>query len=405
MSEQLYIRLGSKREQPVFWLIWSDTEKEVIASGELPSAFELASLEQRAGGRNASILVPSSCVSFKKVITPAKANRQVLQALPYMLEEELANDVDELFFAIGDKYSADEGNVLETAVVSQEQMTEWLDWLDEAKIQCRKILPDSLALPWQAGCISIIQLGDEWLVRSESFLGLVCCEENLDFWLEHTAGESTKLIHYSPLPESLTVNSKFEVEAGDYSLALELLAKGCKESKFNLRQGQFQFKKDSSQFVKIWRNAAIVAAIAIGVNIVSKVIEVNNLNEQVASLDKQIRQTYSSVFPNARNLSVALISKEIKKKLAASGTSSDASFLHLIDASAQAFSAVPDLKPDSIRYDAKRAEIRINASANNFQSFERFKTTAAQSDLVVEQGSLNSKGSQVVGAISIRSAS
>ena len=47
--EQLIVRLGSDSQSPVFWIVWSESEQEIIASGELPDAQALSSLSERAG--------------------------------------------------------------------------------------------------------------------------------------------------------------------------------------------------------------------------------------------------------------------------------------------------------------------------------------------------------------------
>ena len=51
VSESLVIRLGTTKQQPVAWLVWSSQEQEIIASGILASADALGELQARAGGR------------------------------------------------------------------------------------------------------------------------------------------------------------------------------------------------------------------------------------------------------------------------------------------------------------------------------------------------------------------
>ena len=41
MNEKLIIRVGEGTESPIHWLIWSESNKETIASGELASSLEL----------------------------------------------------------------------------------------------------------------------------------------------------------------------------------------------------------------------------------------------------------------------------------------------------------------------------------------------------------------------------
>ena len=42
--EQLLVRLGANHTDPISWLVYSRTEDEIIASGELPNADALSSL-------------------------------------------------------------------------------------------------------------------------------------------------------------------------------------------------------------------------------------------------------------------------------------------------------------------------------------------------------------------------
>ena len=66
---------------------------------------------------------------------------------------------------------------------------------------------------------------------------------------------------------------------------------------------------------------------------------------------------------------------------------------------------MPSLKPDSIRFDSKRNELRFAVTANNYQSFEQFKLELEKSGLIVEVGAQNNQGDQVVGSFNIRSKS
>ncbi|MGL6163828.1 MAG: GspL family type II secretion system protein ExeL, partial [Aeromonas veronii] len=161
MSESLVIRLGTNKQQPVAWLVWSGQEQEIIASGTLPSADALGELQERAGGRPVVTLVPGSDLIFRRVTLPGRYNRQSAAALPYLLEEQIASDVDELHLVV----LAHEGQQVDLMAVDRQKMGEWLGWLDAAGLKSLQLLPDVLALPQAAHGWSALQLGNEWLVR------------------------------------------------------------------------------------------------------------------------------------------------------------------------------------------------------------------------------------------------
>ncbi len=67
----------------------------LLRSGPLEQA------AQRAAGRHVCVLVPGTDVLLTEPELPAKAGAKLQQIVPYALEEQLAEDIDDLHFAIG----------------------------------------------------------------------------------------------------------------------------------------------------------------------------------------------------------------------------------------------------------------------------------------------------------------
>ncbi len=130
-------------------------EEEVIASGTLASAHALGELQERAGGRPAVVLVPGSDLIFRRVSLPGKYSRQSAAALPYLLEEQIASDVDELHLVV----LGHQGHEVDLMAVDKEKMQTWLGWLEQAGLKSRQLLPDVLALPQATDGWSALQLG------------------------------------------------------------------------------------------------------------------------------------------------------------------------------------------------------------------------------------------------------
>ncbi|WP_157964605.1 type II secretion system protein GspL [Algibacillus agarilyticus] len=407
MSEQLYIRLGSQYDDNVHWLVWSESENEIIASGVLPDAGELSSLQSRAGRQAITVFVSGHDVLTKQVEMPAKSGRQFIQALPYMLEDELAQDVDTLFFAPGDKIQKGDATYLNVAICSKAQMDLWLSWLNDAELVSQRIVPDYLALPKDEG-LSAIQIDNDWLIKSDTFSGFIVNDATLTTYLNmlpKSEEEAIKLEHYSPIPESAALPAHFSPEAKTYDLPLQVLAAGLGQTKFNLRQGVYQLKKNTWKFVSAWRNVAILTGVLFSIHLVGQGIKIVKLEAQSAVIDKQIRQTFLTAFPTGGKIKSNGMKKYIKSKMkdvAVSGEG-DQFFPMLADTMA-VFSQVPALSPLTLRFDAGRAEIRIQAQGNNFANFESFKVKAGEQGLKVEQGSLNNTDGKVSGSLSIKGA-
>lgn len=398
--EQLLVRLGANHTDPISWLVYSRTEDEIIASGELPNAEALSSLTERAGQRSVIALAPSSEILLKWVELPPKAGRKIISAIPFMLEDELATDISQQFFAIGPK----RGDEQAVAVVSHEKMELWQSWLSEAGLFCDTIIPDVLAVPVTENGWSVLTLGEQLLVRQDTFKGV----QGEATWLLPT------LVHFTAQQESpITITNyagidlsslpNIEEAQAPLELPMQVLAKEAMQSSFNLCQGDYKVKRKRSGVLNQWRVAAVLAVLALCTSLIDKGFSLYQLKAQNQALSSEINTAVKAGFPNIgtyRNVRLKLQSE--LAKLEQGGGS--ASMLIMLDQLAPAFSAT-DVKPQTLRFDATRTEIRIQAQGNNFEALEQFKRTAENAGFVVEQGAINNRDNGVVGTVSVRSTS
>lgn len=419
MSEVLIIRLGSHYDSQVSWMIWSSVEQEIIASGELNGLVELAQLGERSQGRNVKVLVPGCDVTLRTVTLPGKLNRQLMTALPFMLEDDLTQDVESLFFAYGRKIQKDGAPALEVAIVAHAVMAQWLAWLEEANIQTHVIVPDSLCLPCVDEGISALQLGDQWLIRSD-YWEAECIDE---IWFEQymqlkvtqqlvdptdtsddtTSPSQLKLVCHSPCDLD---NQQVRVVDEERQLPLQLLAANVDSLDFNLRQGAYVKKKQSSQLWKTWRLAASVAVVAILLQLVYRGAMWWQLENQLDEQKTLYVQQYKAAYPGERTRP-NLIERQLKKRLretSGSGASGE-TFLLMLDKVAPLFVNSEGFAPDIIKFDSKRQELRVNAIADGYQRFEKFKMDVEGLGYQVHQGSLsNNSDNLVTGVITIKGA-
>ena len=148
MSEYLVIRLGEDPNEPVQWIAVDGTG----ARRSLPGTGTLAEARNDIGDREVIVLVPSAEVLTTSVDIPVKGNK-LNAALPYALEEYLAEDVDSLHFAAGKKRSSGRTPV---SVVSRQKMDDWLGELTAAGIEPHSIIADSYGLARIPGTISML---------------------------------------------------------------------------------------------------------------------------------------------------------------------------------------------------------------------------------------------------------
>jgi len=424
MAEKLYIRLGSNAHSTVQWLIFNDVQEGIIASGELAQASELIQLTEKAKSREVVTFVPASDLVLKSLKVPSKSVKAMRLAVPYMLEDELAQDVEELFFAYSDITVSNSDDNCFVAVVEHAQLELWQSWLIDAGIHCKKILPDILAMPQPSAenTSSAIVLGEQVLVRygqwqgsavdintwtliSQSLAKSIDNNASTEERSDGLSGEQKSVFTldaYSTLPES---SADLSINAMPEELPLALLAATLsqdKTQKFNLLQGEFKIKEQRSPAITSWLWAASFAAVALLLNVGIKGAELFQLNSKQVQLEQQIVTTYKKAFPNTKRVRLSTLRSQLKGKLAdVGGGSIDSGFLAMLSQIQPALAAVPEIRPQTLKFDGKRNEIRMQALASDYQYFDKLKIALEKYELVVSQGAQNKQGEQISGSFTI----
>ncbi len=148
MTEYVVIRPGAE-DQAVQWILVDSngTRLSGLASGSLAEA--AATIGERA----IIALVPSVDLLTTSVHIPARSNARIKAALPFALEENLAEDVENLHFATGERR---ENGRLPVVVVAKDKMATWLERLNEAGIEPSILAPDNHGLAKIPGTLSML---------------------------------------------------------------------------------------------------------------------------------------------------------------------------------------------------------------------------------------------------------
>ena len=399
MSERLFIRLGSNVEDTCSWLVWSEQEQEIIASGELADANQLSSLAERAGNRPVDVLAPASAMVLTQISLPEKGQRQALKALPYMLEESIAQDVEQMHFVTG----ARDGNNITVAVVAHEQMSEWLEWLKEAGLIVKRLLPDCLALPRMECEWAALSIGNELLLRTANGLGHSIPAD----WQQVVLPRLLPVQDAEDEQDKITIANYGELELEGAELhpqPIELpmltLAKGALQNPINLLTGPYRPKREYSKNLLLWKNAAITVAVALLLGLVSKGMTIYQAHQQIDELKAQQAAIYKKATGRRNTTNLIFQMDDILKRLQGSGNSSN--FFDMLDKLEPAFTKLSDVKPTSLRFDSRRNELRMQISAKDYAEVDKFKA-ALQSNFDFDAGVISNEDDRVNTSLTLRS--
>lgn len=396
MSEQLIIRLASEAEQQIHWLIWSASEKEIIGSGEVENAQALEQLTEKSQTRQVICLVPNVDVTLKSVEITGSFNKQMQQALPYMLEDDLASDVEQLHFSVYEKSS----DAVHVAICFKSKMQEWLNWLEAAQITCYRLLPEALAMPISEDSWQAIQLDQQWLIREDAVNAWSCDTDMLSTLLQLRLQENPEQLieSYSPVPSDCV--GQWQVK--DAVLPMQLLAEGCLDNRINLLTGEFKVKKESQLQLTQWKFPAIAAVLLLVISFAHLFIQIQQTEQQIAVVKKQVESVYQQAFPRESKLKYSRIKKKLDGMLSEiTEGEPDSGFLNMLTALTPVFKSVPSLQVASLKYNGKKQELNLAVSADSFQAFELL-SEKVPAGYEMEKGTLSNSKNRVSGSLIVR---
>lgn len=307
MADHLVIRLGNNPEQAAHWIAVDDSGSRRSP----PTTGPLAEATNDIGDRSVIVLVPASSVLTTTVNLPIKSRARLRSALPFALEEQLAEDVENLHFAPGER--DDEGN-LHVAVVAHAQMQEWLEILREAGIKPDRLIPENHGLAKIPGTMSMLVAEDqvmfndgatnEFAIQDVQPSDVLAVSGALD---DADSGNARHLLVYCEPGDETRFRDDWNVlrEQLD-SVDINLLSDGVlprlavtvgAKRGINLLQGEYGSKVEYGPLLRPWRTAALLLVGLFVVGFATKLVDYYRLSAEQDALREQFTRTYREIRP------------------------------------------------------------------------------------------------------------
>lgn len=401
--DTLLIRLGhgpshQNPESQVDWLV-IDGNYLPVEEGSSEDLVELASL---AAQRRVVVLLPAEEILLARVQLKARNRQQLLKAVPYTLEEDLADDVEDLHFAVASAPDR-EGNYA-VAVVSRASMDAVLEALRTAGISPDFATAETLCLPFDDGGWSLLLEDQQVTVRTGGQAGFGCDPDNLSMFLNHALGEQEippdrlRIFRCTRIPISITPLDHPVDQVDEDLCPPRLFALGLDEGQnaINLLQGLYQMENPLLRRLRPWRAAAVLLTAWIALQTGMGAWDYLRLKREEGTLRQEIESLYRSTFPDASRIVNPRIQMEQRlRELSASQDPSGGkrdifSFLRV---GAQAIKAASGVRVDDIVYRGGRLEIALTAS--DLQSIEGIKQAIQQGGFEAVIQSADTSGTRV----------
>lgn len=366
MSKHVIIYMPAVGEDTVQWAVSDD-------KGKLSTAVEQGSLSEAAAkvdGRRATLVLPADDVLLAETIVPGGSAARAQQAVPYALEEQVADDVDALHFALGTKGREDTYPV---AVVGRDLMDTVTEQCKEAGLRPTEIVPETLALPLlpanggDSHAWTALLDRDNAVVRLNGNKGFATDTGMASLMLEgarealpEEAEASLVVFHTNPDAKLLVPDSiDKEMRPCDHRIALYAMGLAG-STHINLLQGVYNPNKNFDRNWKPWRWTMALAACLCAALFAGKWFDVQQLERQEAQLDTQIAAAFKQALPGKR---MQRPKRQIQSALNSLGVVNNDGFTNRLSQVAASLATQPQTELKTIGYRKGRFDLDLTTDA------------------------------------------
>lgn len=366
MSKHVIIYMPLVGEESVQWAVSDD-------NGKLTTSIEYSTLSEVAPqveGRRVTLVLPADDVLLAEATVPGGSLARAQQAVPYALEEQVADDVESLHFALGTKGKSDSYSV---AVIGRKTMDTVTEQCQDAGLRPTEVVPETLALPQLT---SQGEQGEVWTALLDQDQVVVRLSANQGFATDPgmasimLAGarqaledeeDPSLVIFRTDSSIDLMLPDDIDIEKRSCDHRLALYASGLATSPhINLLQGVYNPKKNFDKTWKPWRASAALAACLCAALFVSKWMDVRVLDEQEAHLDAQIASAFKQALPDAR---MQRPQRQIQSALNQLGGGNTDGFTNRLSQIAASLATQPQTTLKTIGYRNGRFDLDLNTDA------------------------------------------
>ncbi|MBX2836489.1 MAG: hypothetical protein KTR35_06525 [Gammaproteobacteria bacterium] len=355
--------------------VGNDYAEWVVADerGALAAPVSTGTLEAAADavqGHRSTLVLPGNEVLLAEATVPGGNAGRALQAVPFVLEEQLADDVETLHFALGGKGKEDQYPV---AVVGKDTMDTVTEQCVAAGLRPGAIVPETLALPKfdadAAGEVSWTALVDDTdtVVRLNGYKGFATDVDMAGFMLDgaqHDLPEESSaslVVYKTDAAAELPSVPRVDIETRQCENRLSLYASGLANSpSINLLQGSYSPKTQFDKFWKPWRWTGVLLLLLCGVFLVGKWFDYFALTKQEAELDGHIARVFNEALPGAK---MVRPKSQITAALKNIGGNTGATFISSLHQIADAVAKQPKTDITSISFRNGRFDIDLTTDA------------------------------------------
>jgi general secretion pathway protein L len=416
MPHTLLLRLPAAGQEDTEWVSIDETGVPTAAKQRGP--LSLAAAVARSA--KVVVLAPATQILLAEPELPPGSAVKLARAVPFALEEQLTEDIDQLCFALGRRQA---GGRTTVAVVARNVLQGWVSALSGAGIEPSALYADIALIPENPGQTVLWLEGTRLAVRRPGMLpfaveltpvsdalavaGVV--PDPLAETSEPKALESAIL--YATREDWTRVQDEFDRLSDKFaSLKVQLLPDGplpwlarnlTATDAVNLLQGEFAQSTDYGERWRRWRTAALLAAALLVVHVAATALEIHRANRETAALDAEISRVFSQTMP-AEAINDPRRQMQSRLERIRRSEPGQEYFLRSLEALSSAMSAMPNTIIDTLSYREQTFDLKVTAPS--LAALSQLSQLVDKQGLTAEIQSSTPAGTAIEAHLQVRSA-
>lgn len=210
-AQTLFIQPDTRARQ-FHWLLIDQGERQPLAAGD-EAALAADLLDLSASQPQVVLVLPAEAALHTVVEVPRRQRRFLSRSLPFILEAQTAQDIEELHIVPGEALP---GEQLEVFAVPHALVRRLLQLVSAAGLQASALVLDTQLLAGsQSRSIQVVWQDDRMLISLPG-RGMACTRQNLSAWLDRLVPEG-----HADWPLRLHVSAELGAEAETLVAELE----------------------------------------------------------------------------------------------------------------------------------------------------------------------------------------
>ncbi len=313
----------------------------------------LAEMEPDITSARWLLIAPGETITLRPVLLPSRKRATWARAVPYALEDQLADDIEALHFALG---ATPDGERLPVAVIAHTMLRAWLDACGHTGLIPVAVIPEPLLLPWQEGDWSVLLESQRVVVRTGRWEGFATERDLWELLLKQALVEVGNVkpqrlrVWGDPALALADTNLELQIEESAPEL-LRLFAAGYQPANtINLLQGSYSRQAHWDRWLRPWRAAAVLASLWLLGQGIAQLHEYWSLQRDLIALRTEMEQVFKDAVPGATRIVNPKVQLETRlRELRPSNTRSGV-FFKLLQQSGSPLTRFPSVRLRGLSY-------------------------------------------------------